>query len=134
MSISENNQGSSGSSEVVQPTKLVKDLQSMVNKLDPALRRVTFIGWPTGLSAEKRLELMGTFLDTKYKTVRFVDSGNDFTGPYNDRKLSKTSWVEFSNADTTKTFLKTVTQNNVEIPVEGSTVKIVPARTQIQKK
>ena len=105
-----------------------------VNKLDPALRRAIFIGWPVNLSAEKRLELMGIFMDTKYKKVRSVDSGNNFTSPYNDRKLSKTSWVEFSNADTTKTFLKTVATDSAEISIDGSNVKIVVARTQIQNR
>ena len=130
----EKNPGVSSSSETVQPTKVVKDLQSMVNKLDPALRRASFIGWPTNVSAEKRMELMCGFMDTKYKKVRFVDCGHDYTGPYNDRKLSKTSWVEFSNTDTTKAFLKTVASDNAEITVDGSSVKVKPARTQIQKK
>ena len=71
---------------------------------------------------------------TKYKQIWFVDCGHDYIGPYNDRKLSKTSWVEFSNTDTTKAFLKTVASDNAEITVDGSSVKVKPARTQIQKK
>lgn len=42
--------------------------------------------------------------------------------------------MEFSNIETTKSFLKTVTIDNAEIPVEGSSVKIKAAKTQIQKK
>ena len=57
---------------------------------------------------EKRIEMMGSFMTTKYKHVRVSDFGNDFTGPHNDKKLSTTSWVEFSNIETAKKFLKTV--------------------------
>jgi Zn finger protein HypA/HybF involved in hydrogenase expression len=78
--------------------------------------------------------MMTTFMTTKYKNVRVVDYGHDFSGPYNDRKLKTTSWVEFSNNDTAKHFLKTATKDNAEISVEGTSVKIKPARTELQKK
>ena len=45
------------SSDNPKTNKVVKELQSAVNKLDPALRRVAFIGWPENVSAEKRVEL-----------------------------------------------------------------------------
>ena len=124
-------QATSGSST---PNKTVKDLQNMVNKLDPALRRVSFTTWPKHVPAEKRIELMGTFMTTKYKHVRVSDFGNDFAGPHNDKKISTTSWVEFSSIETARGFLKAATNDNAEISVEGSSVKLKAAKTKIQKK
>ena len=43
----------------------VKNLQNMANKLDPALRRVSFIGWPRNISGDKRVELMSGFMTKK---------------------------------------------------------------------
>lgn len=57
-------QATSGSST---SNKTVKDLQHIVNQLDPALRRVSFITWPKSVSTEKRIEMMGIFMTTKYK-------------------------------------------------------------------
>ena len=77
----------------------MKDLQSAVNKLDPALRRVAFIGWPSSVTAEKRIEFMTSFMNTKCTGFKAIDMGHDFPGPYNNRVLSTASWIEFSSKD-----------------------------------
>ena len=78
----------------------------MVNKLDPVLRRAVFLGWSQSMSTEKRVEHMDKFMKEKCSTYRVVDFGHEYTGPYNNRKLSSVSWVEFSNNDVTKAFVK----------------------------
>ena len=68
----------------------------------------------------------------KYKQITPTDFGHDFTGPYNNRKLSTASWIEFSNCDTAKDFLKHTEKEDFK--VDGATIKIKFARTQFQKK
>ena len=96
----------------------------MVNKLDLALWRAVFLGWPESISAEKRLELMDKFMKEKFSTYRVVDFGHEYIGPYNNRKLSPASWVEFSNNDITKAFVKKIETGHFELRAEGANVKI----------
>ena len=131
MSKIEKNPGGS-SSDNPKTNKVVKELQSAVNKLDPALRRVAFIGWPENMSAEKRVEMMHEFGKEKYKNFTPTDVGHDFTGPYNHRKLSTASWIEFPNCDTAKDFFKHIEKEDFK--VDGTSIKIKFARTQFQKK
>ena len=107
--------------------KMVKELQSAVNKLDPALRRVAFIGWPENLSAGKRTQFKQKFGKEKYKMFTPTDMGHDYTRPYNNRKLTTASWTEFSNCDTAKDFLKHNEKDDFK--VDGTSVKTQFART-----
>ena len=88
--------------------------------------------WPDNITREKRVELMRKFGSEKYPGFHPTDLGHDETGPYSDRKLSKSSWIEFSNTDTAKKFLKKVEHEAFD--VEGTSIKMKPARTQFQKK
>ena len=75
---------------------------------------------------------MSNFMKTKCPGFHSVDMGHDFTGPYNNRKLSTSSWIEFSNTDTAKNFTKKATSE--ELSIEGVTITMKPDRTKVQKK
>ena len=109
-----------GESSTPQNTKVVKDLQNALNKLDPALRRTSFFGWPDTVSAEKRVELMRKFGSEKYPGFNPTDVGHDETGPYSNRKLTKSSWIEFSNTDTAKQILKKTKMKHLLSKVQAS--------------
>ena len=67
-----------------------------MKKLDPALRRAAFIGWPENASAEKREEVMRKFGKDNYPGFNPTDVGHDFTGPHgNNRKMTSSSWIGF---------------------------------------
>ena len=103
----ENRPLSGSSSDNPQTNKVVKDLQNASKKLDPALRRAAFIGWPESTTAEKREELMRKFGKDNFPGFSPTDVGHDFTGPYGqNRKMTTSSWIEFSNIDSAKTFIK----------------------------
>ena len=85
--------------------KAVHELHVMVNKLDPALRRAVFLGWSQSMSTGKRVEHMDKFMKENGSMFRVVDFGHEYIGPYNNKKLSTASWVEFSNNDVAKAFV-----------------------------
>ena len=113
---------------------MVQELQQELNKLDPALRRAVFLGWPEGTSTEKRAELMDKLMKEKFPTFRVVDFGHEYIGPYNNKKLSSVSWAEFSDNDAAKSFVKKTETDHVELQVEGVSMKIKLRRTKLQKK
>ena len=76
---------------------------------------------------------MRKFGTENYPGFNPSDVGHDFTGPYgNNRKITSTSWIEFSNTDLAKDFLKKI--ENKDLKVEGVEIKTKVARTQFQKK
>ena len=95
-------------------TPAFKELLNTVNRLDPAFRRVAFVGWPEGVSEDTRIQEMEKFLKTHFSSFRPVGFGNDFTGPYNNQKLSKGSWVEFCSPDMAKSFLSRVQRSGFQ--------------------
>ena len=63
-----------------------------MNKLDPALRRSAFIGWPESIGAGKRAELMRKFGIEKYPGFSPIDVGHDFTGPITTESYVQHGW------------------------------------------
>ena len=106
----ESNPGGS-SADTPQTNKVVKDLQNAMEKLDPVFRRAAFIGWPENASAEKREEVMRKIGKDNYPGFNPTDVGHDFTGPYgNNRKMTSSSWIEFSNIDAANFFITVTNQ------------------------
>ncbi|CAK0792629.1 unnamed protein product [Prorocentrum cordatum] len=62
-------------------------------------RRLAFVGWPDGVSEDTMIQDMEKFLKTHVSSFRPVDCGSESTGPYNNQKVSKGSWVEFCSPD-----------------------------------
>jgi hypothetical protein len=115
-------------------SKEISALRGAINKLDPALRRVVFLGWPTDLDADKRIQEMEKFVRERLPRCHPIDYGNDYTGPYSDRKLSKAAWIELSNADAAKALVKLLGEGGPAFQVDGVNLKAKAARTQTQKK
>ena len=77
-------------------------LQRVVDKLDPAKKRIVFHGWPETYSAEKRIQEMRRVMKDKCHDVLLMDAENFYTGPYSDRKISKASYVELVSESVAK--------------------------------
>ena len=114
--------------------KIIEDLKATVNKLDPALKRITFIGWPTAISEDERVSEMKKFVESNLPMIQPADYGNRFQGPYSDRKLSNESWIEFGSVDTAKRCIKKIDHLGQGLKINGVTLKIKPARTKLQSK
>ena len=49
--------------------------QKQLDKLDPAKKRVVFMGWPDTVSAENRLEIIAKYMKDNVSDFRVVDIG-----------------------------------------------------------
>ena len=107
---------------------LPRDVQQMLNSLDPALRRVAFVGFPSESSAEARIKVIDDFI-SKYPSFQKVATGNFYTGPRSDRKLSKAGFAEFVSDDVREAFVKAV--GNESATMLGSTITVKRAKTKV---
>ena len=79
------NPGNGGSGNAKDET--IVHLQKQLDKLDPAKKRVIFMGWPDNVSAENRLEIISKYMKDHFSNFRVVDTGCFYMGPYPNRKL-----------------------------------------------
>ncbi|CAE8598841.1 unnamed protein product [Polarella glacialis] len=112
-------------------SKETAELRRSLNEVDPALKRASFLDWPVAISAEQRLQEMQTFMAVNFPTTP-VEFGNKFIGPYSDRKLSGSSWVEFRNKEAAANFLNKLKTSNSDLVVNGTSIQIKPAQTKLK--
>ena len=109
--------------------KALKDLRSTVDSMDPAHKRIAFIGWSDGTSAEDRIKSMEAYM-SKFPTFKPTNFGNDLVGPYNNKMLGKSSFVEFASADIAKKMLE---KTNKGPTVDSKQIEIKKTKTKQQK-
>ena len=102
--------------------------QRMINSLDPALRRVAFVGFAPQSSAEARVKLIDDFV-ARFPSFHKVSAGNFYTGPRSNRKLSQAGFVEFASDELREDFLKAVGTQTVTLA--GGSIKVKRARTKV---
>ena len=105
------------------PPKEPVKAQSLFNKFDPAVRRIAFIGFPSELSPEERIDKIEKFLAEHVKTYRTTGCDNNYSGPYNDRKLTQTSFAEFTSSDAAKRVLQIVADKPFKIGEVAISIK-----------
>ena len=99
------------------------------DKLDPAHRRIAFLGFDEKTTLEDRIKEIDAFLKKNWPSKKCID--HFYKGPYNDRKISKNSFVEFSNSEDAKQILKSIKDQELELKIESKAVMIKQARTQL---
>ena len=92
--------GSNGGS-----SSLPKEVQTMLSNLDPATRRVAFVGFPGGMSAQDRLAEVARIM-RNFPSIKFSDHGNFMKGPRSNRSMTPASYVEFASSDARDDALK----------------------------
>ena len=110
------------------PTKPASDLHRLVNSLDPAKKRVAFLGWPDTVSAEARVKHIETLLSQHAPSLKAVDIDNNYQGPYDRRVLSNVAFAEFTSVDAARRALDYLKNANRQIG--NVTITIKPARTE----
>ena len=105
------------------------EFQKLVNSLDPAKKRIAFIGWPDTISADARITHIQTLLAKHTPAIKSIDIDNFYTGPLNQRTLSNAAFAEFSSPDAAKRALSLL--NNSDKQVGDITLTIKPARTKL---
>ena len=65
------------------------EVQSMIDNLDPAHRRIALLGFPQEMQPDARLKHIEGLLK-KFPSFRAIDYGTICKGPHNDRKATRT--------------------------------------------
>ena len=108
-------------------------LQKKIEKLDPAKKRVVFIGWAENVNADERIAVVSKYMKDNFSSTRYSDLGCYYKGPHNDRKLSNIAWVEFASIDGAKDFCKKVGESSIQLQNGGKQIMVKAARTDFQK-
>eukprot|EP00973_Karenia_brevis_P096113 12430664-Karenia_brevis.AAC.1 len=66
---------------------------------------VSFIGWPDQVAADVRIQRLESFMKSTFPGHAISNVGNFYSGPRNDRKLNKASFVEFPSSEAATKFL-----------------------------
>ena len=82
-----------------------KKTLNLLNALDPAKKRVSFIGFPENTSAEARVEAIESALD-EFPGFAQTSMGHFPSGPRGAGKLPKASYAEFATDGIAQAFLK----------------------------
>ena len=104
-------------------------MNKLMDKLDPAKKRIVFIGFPDDVQADVRIQKIEEFIKSHASSYRIADSGCFYSGPYNNRKITKVAYVEFGSQDTAKKVLDKLSK--AELNVNGTKITIKPARTML---
>ena len=108
------------------------ELQKLVQECDPALKRVAFTGWSATVSPEERLRKITEFVSLHSKDLRIADTGNFYSGPHHDRKITKASFAEFTSSDAAKSVINNL--RDVTFKVQDATITMKHARTKLNGK
>ena len=103
-----------------------RQLQNMIQQLDPANRRVAFIGM-TGSESE-RLDAITSYLRSMNREQN-ISIGHFFKGKRGDRSLSTVSFVEFSTEDARDNFIRNM--GNANVRINGRDVKVKKALSKL---
>ena len=113
------------------PASVPKETKVLLNSLDPALRRVAFLGFPTDpAQAQKRVQALEAYIAEKLPMFKAIDIDHVYTGPRSSRKLTGVTYVEFSNADKAAEFLKKFDKDS-KTKLGSFEVSVRPARTKL---
>ena len=105
-----------------------RDMQQLVNSLDPALRRVAFVGMPASMSPTNRIKELEDAAQ-RFPGFRHLDVGNFFKGPRNNREIAPVSYIEFGSPDVRDSALKAM---GTEFTLStGEKVKLKKAKTKV---
>ena len=102
-------------------------------RADPANKQVAFLGWPAGVAAQRRLELLENWVKTALPTQRPLSFSNEYKGPYSNRTLGQAAYANFTTADEVREFLASFKDSGQELEVKGTKLKVVQARTKLRK-
>ena len=108
------------------------ELQKLVHSLDPAKKRIVFMGWPDTTSADARIKHIEALLSQHTPTLRTNDVDNIYQGPYSKRPLYKVAFVEFTSADSARRALDQLKDANRQ--VGDTTLSIKPARSKLNSR
>jgi hypothetical protein len=113
--------------------KQILELQKLVDQYDPAIKRIAFTGWPDSMAPEARINQVNAFVAQHCPGTRINDTGNFYTGPYNDRKIAKAAYVEFISPDAAKAALTKI--KDIPFKVDGNCdIHMKPARSKLNGK
>ena len=114
------------------PTEQLR--KKILDDNDPAFKQIAFVGFKE-YTPEKRLCVVKEFASAHFPSIHVLNVENSTTGPWNNRKTTDTTIMEFHSRVSRDAALKIVKNTNAQV-VDGNTtvdLKIENARTRSQK-
>ena len=90
----------------------------MINSFDPSFRQIVFKDFDESSTASSRFTFIEDLMKTHSIRYNFID--HFYTGPSNNRKISRKSYVEFSSADAAKHAMLALGGKNTKFQVSES--------------
>ena len=108
--------------------------QATLNKLDPANKSLSIIGWSDSESTDSRLERINDFMETNFPNTKYVRVDTVMKGPHSDRKPTGITCIEFFNRDTAEKTLKEINAKKLSLASHGTTLRFTRKQTEAQGK
>ena len=81
---------------------------------DPAHKRLAFLELPKDMAANRRIEMLETWMSENFRGTRIADVGSFYSGSFKNRTLSQTAYVEFSSSDVRSTIAAEVATKSLK--------------------
>ena len=108
-----------------------KEVQQMLNNLDPAFKRIAFIGFGSHINAAARVQALEQYM-SQFPTFRYQSVDHFYKGNFNKRELSSVSYVEFSSDTAAKSFIDSLSSKSCTLV--GTELKIKMSKSKINLK
>ena len=103
-----------------------------LNKLDPALKSITAIGFDV-MDLQDRTRTLRNFMNEHFKDIKFTTVDTIMKGPYNDRKATKVSYIEFPSRHDVDVVLRGIESKGLSLTdSSGTPLRFARAKTHVQ--
>ena len=102
----------------------ISRVERLADKLDPAHRRIAFLGFDDQMPLDNRVKEIDAFIKKYWPTKKTLCIDHFYKGPYNERKESKNSFAEFANPENVKQILKQINNEKLELELNSKAIVI----------
>ena len=123
---------STGTSATTANSPDLSRVMERLNKLDPALKSITAIGFDV-MDLQDRMRTLRQFMNEHFKDIKFTAVETILKGPYNHRKATKVSYIEFSSRHDANVVLRGIESKGRSLTdSSGTPLRFARAKTHLQ--
>ena len=108
------------------------DIFQMLQQFDTANKQIVFSNFASSTTPADRLRIIDEVI-SNFENFSEYKSGHFFTGPRNQRQLSKLSYIEFPSSDAASQFLQTA-KNSSHLKTRDCELRVKQALTSVNRK
>ena len=108
------------------------DIFQMLQQFDTANKQIVLSNFASSTTSADRLRIIDEVM-SNFEIFSEYKSGHIFTGPRNQRQLSKFSYIEFPSSDAASQFLQTA-KNSSHLKIRDCGLRVKQALTSVNRK